>query len=200
MKPEPGTEKSSNPPAPGEHGEGAGGELIAGRFVGLFGVRGELKLELLIGERPAFAVGEQVRLRAADGAALLPVVSSLRPHAGRWLVAFDGALDPDAAQRYVGARVLVSREDLPPLGDGEYYDHQLIGCTVVDAAECEGDGRVLGSVVRVEHWPASDVLVLEGGAMVPLVGAYEPVIDVAARCIRMSLPAGLIDPSQGERA
>ena len=163
-------------------------------------MRGELKLELLIGDRPTFAPGEQVQLRMAGGSVLSAVVSSLRPHAGRWLVAFDGALDPDAAQRYVGAHVLVRSGDLPPLGDGEYYDHQLIGCTLVDVAEGEGGGRVLGSVVRVEHWPASDVLVLDGGAMVPLVHAYEPIIDVAARRITMSLPVGLVDPGKGEQA
>ncbi|TAM58935.1 16S rRNA processing protein RimM [bacterium] len=178
---------------------GVGGELVAGRIVGLFGIHGELKLQLLLGERPAFSAGERVRLRMPGGAALDVTARSLRPHAGRWLVAFDDAADPTAAQRYVGASVLAYAGELPPLGAGEYYDHQLVGCEVVDVAAA-GAARLLGPVERVEHWPASDILILRGGAMVPLVHAYEPVIDLDARRITLSLPVGLIDASAGERA
>lgn len=172
-----------------------------GRLVGLFGVRGELKLDLRVGDRPTAAVGGSMRVLHEDGRAETVTVRSLRPHAGRWLVAFEGIMGADAAQPYVGASVVVRKDELPPLAEGEYYDHQLVGCMLVDTGpEGSGAERSLGVIARIEHWPASDVLVLESGAMVPLVRAYQPRIDLAERRVVMALPPGLIDPSQGEQA
>ena len=166
----------------------------------MFGVRGELKLDLSVGSRPAAAIGEPLELVLADAARKSAVVRSLRPHGGRWLIAFEDAVDADAAQAYVGARVVTRAAGLPPLGAGEYYDHDLVGCAVYDDAAdgaISGAARALGPVARVEHWPASDVLILESGAMVPLVAGYAPRVDLAGRRITMTLPAGLIDPSRG---
>ena len=83
-------------------------------------------------------------------------------------------------------RVWTLREHAP-LGDGEYFDEDLIGCRLI-----EGE-RILGNVAAVRHYPAQDVLELEGGKLVPLVAAFVRSIDVQARVVRVELPPGLIE-------
>ena len=53
---------------------------------------------------------------------------------------------PDAARSLGGLSVAVREGDLGPLGESEYYEYQLVGLSVVDAA-----GRPIGSVREVIH-------------------------------------------------
>jgi 16S rRNA processing protein RimM len=78
------------------------------------------------------------------------------------------------------------RESLD-VGEGEYLDVDLIGCAVVGT-----DGRQYGKVSRVEHYPASDMLIV-GKHMLPMVGAFIKSIDVAAKTITVDVPPGLLD-------
>ena len=63
--------------------------------------------------------------------------------------------------------------------------HELIGAEVRDRA-----GRALGRVVAVEANPAHDLLVLDGGALVPMVFVVEH--DATVRVV-VDLPDGLLD-------
>ena len=72
-----------------------------------------------------------------------------------------------------------------PLEDSdELFVHQLVGCRVVDQ-----DGVDRGTVTAVEANPASDLLVLTGGALVPLTF----VASVDGAVISVDVPAGLFD-------
>ncbi len=64
--------------------------------------------------------------------------------------------------------------------------HELIGARVVDA---EGVDR--GRIEAVQENPASDVLVLDSGALVPLTFAVG--WDVRGEQLRIDVPAGLFD-------
>jgi len=85
-----------------------------------------------------------------------------------------------------GAEVWTARDNAA-LAENEYLDDDLIGCALV-----EGD-RSIGIVRAVRHYPAQDVLELDGGALVPLVRAFVREIDVGARVIRVELPPGLVE-------
>jgi len=74
-----------------------------------------------------------------------------------------------------GAALEVPRDALPEPAAGEWYVFQLVGLSVE-----EDGGRVLGKVADVEPWPANDVLVLDGGAMLPLVDACVLQVDLDA--------------------
>lgn len=128
-----------------------------------------------------------VELSSARGDEVSVVrIGGVRPHKGRLLIRIEGVDDADAAQNYVGA-VLYGMRDQVALAEGEYLDEDLVGCAVYGA-----DGRHYGNVERVEHFPASDMLVVDG-AMVPMVGAIVTGIDLAARRIAIDPPAGLLD-------
>ena len=63
--------------------------------------------------------------------------------------------------------------------------HDLIGCTVVAQDDVER-----GVIVSVQANPASDLLVLDGGHLVPLTFVVEPPSDGV---VRVAVPDGLWD-------
>jgi 16S rRNA processing protein RimM len=120
-------------------------------------------------------------------------VSEVRPHQGRLLVLFDGYADRNRAETLRNVRLTIDSERLPALEDpDEFHDYQLVGLEAVTP-----DGQVLGRVARVEHAPASDLLVLarSGGreSLVPFVKAIVPEVDLAAGRVVLTPPEGLLD-------
>lgn len=164
-------------------------------MAGVFGLRGELKIApTRIGD-DTLAAGMTLHATLLDGAERAVRIRTLRRHKGRPLIAFEGVDDANAAAALVGATLTVARADVH-LARGEYFDEDLIGCTLVDAQ----DGRALGEVTGVEHYPAQDVLRVDRRALVPLVRAFVQRVDVAAKRITVTLPPGLLDESQAEDA
>jgi len=164
-------------------------ELRAGTLVGIFGLRGELKLDATRLGLDSLRPGMTVTLRYLDGRREPRDVASVRRHQGRPLVAFAGIADATAAAALVRADVLLERADAV-LDAGEFYDADLVGCRV-----CDAGGRAYGEVVDVLHYPASDMLVIGARrALLPLVAAFVQRIDVPARTIVVGeLPEGLLD-------
>jgi 16S rRNA processing protein RimM len=80
-----------------------------------------------------------------------------------------------------GAELAVRRSELPPPGEGEYYEFQLVGLLV----EEEG-GRALGRVTSVQPGVANDVLELDSGLLLPLVGACVLEVDLGAGRIQIA--------------
>lgn len=150
--------------------------LEVGVVVKPHGIRGEVVVHPVTNRpEPRFSAGAV--LDTDEGP--LEVVAG-RPHQGRWLVTFAGVHDRNAAEALRG-RVLRA-EAMEE--EGALWVHELVGALVVDTA-----GREYGPVEAVEANPASDLLVLTGERLVPLVFvvAQEPgrvVIDP---------PAGLLD-------
>jgi 16S rRNA processing protein RimM len=100
------------------------------------------------------------------------------------LLELDGVSDREGADRLRGARVLVARADLEPLGEDEYLWEDLIGCRV------EGeDGLGLGSVSEVQSAGGADVLVVRDGRierMIPFVDEWIRAVDLQARRIQVT--------------
>ncbi|HZO92434.1 MAG TPA: ribosome maturation factor RimM [Candidatus Baltobacteraceae bacterium] len=164
-------------------------------MAGVFGLRGELKLDPSRIGADALAPGLALRATLRDGTTRALRVRSLRLHKGRPLVAFDGIGDAAAAEPLVGATLALDRADVALAAD-EFFDDDLIGCALVDAR-----GAVLGEVRAVEHYPAQDVLLVGAArAMVPLVREFVRAVDVRAKRIAVELPPGLLDAREAEEA
>jgi len=163
------------------------GDVAIGRVAGPFGLRGEAKVNA--GDPGDFRDGMHVNARLADGSHRELMVTSVRPHKNRLLVHFDGVADPEAVERLRGAVLLADRADLPPLPKGAFRDEDLLGMSVVDVRL-----GPLGAVTDVVHYPHADMLVVgERSILVPMLGAYDVVVDEAARTIATALPAGFED-------
>ncbi|MEU3455060.1 ribosome maturation factor RimM [Micromonospora sp. NPDC006766] len=177
--------------------------LIVGRIGKPHGIRGEVTVEVRTDEPEArFAPGMVLRTMpgavapATPGAYQVPAeltVEFARMHQGRMLVAFEGVLDRDVAEALRGTLLGVSSDEIaPPEDPEEFHDHQLVGLAVVTLA-----GERLGEVARIDHAPASDLLVLrrpEGRtALIPFVKAIVPEVDLAGGRVVVDPPGGLLD-------
>ncbi|WP_186832422.1 ribosome maturation factor RimM [Micromonospora endolithica] len=181
--------------------------LIVGRIGKPHGIRGEVTVEVRTDEpEDRFAPGAVLRTepgaRPRDEPGAVPVayrvpaeltVEAARFHQGRLLVAFEGVLDRDTAEALRGTMLAVDSGDVtPPEDPEEFHDHQLVGLAVVTPG-----GDSLGEVVRIDHAPASDLLVLrrpEGRtALIPFVRAIVPEVDLAGGRVVVDPPAGLLD-------
>jgi 16S rRNA processing protein RimM len=167
-------------------------QLVVGRVLRPHGVHGEVVVEVRT-DSPAerFAVGS---VYATDPPAAGPLtITEIRPHQGRLLVTFDTFADRDVADALRGVLLLVDSSVVQePEDPDEFNDHQLVGLRAETA-----DGEVLGEVVRIEHAPASDLLVLSlvdgRTGLVPFVRAIVPTVDIAGGRVVLTPPEGLFD-------
>ncbi len=150
--------------------------LEVGRIDKAQGVRGEVIVRLTTNRVERLAPGSVL----ATSSGPLEVVSS-RPHNDRWCVAFAGVRDRDAAEALRGTVLLADAIDDPT----ELWVHELIGARVVDQA-----GVDRGRVVDIVANPASDLLELDSGALVPA----RFIVDVApCERVDVDVPDGLFD-------
>ena len=135
--------------------------LEVGRITKAFGVRGEVLVALTSDRTSRLDPGSVLTTERGP----LTVVTA-SPHQDRWIVQFEGILDRDVAETWRG--VLLQAEPVEDDDDDVLWVHDLIGATVVLP-----DGSEVGTVTSVEANPASDLLVLDGGALVPVVFVTE---------------------------
>jgi 16S rRNA processing protein RimM len=151
--------------------------LQVGSIVKPHGLKGDVIVRLTTNRPERVAPGSV--LHASHGRQFRVVRSS--PHRGRFIVCFEGVSGIDQAEGLRDTELFA-----PPLVDGDaLWVHELIGSQVEDRT-----GRILGTVEEVEANPASDLLVLDGGALIPLrfVVGTEPGVRVT-----VDVPDGLLD-------
>lgn len=130
-----------------------GGRLIVGRIGRPHGVQGEVYVDLTTDREERLAVGSRLWARDEE----LEVVAA-RPSARRWLVTFAG-FDRTRAERFTSAELLAEPIDDPDA----LWIHDLIGSRVVEL-----DGTDRGTCAAVVDNPASDLIELDSGALVPV--------------------------------
>jgi len=150
--------------------------LEVGRIVKSHGLRGLVIVDLWT-DRDERVVPGAV-LESPKGS--LTVVSAHR-HQERWLVQFAEISGKDAADTWRGT--VLSAEPLED--DDAIWIHELYSCVVYDQ-----HGTALGTVVEVEANPASDLLVLDNGHLIPLTFVTE--IEPNVR-LDVDVPEGLFE-------
>ena len=165
-------------------------EVTVGRFGRAVGIRGEIAVELRTDE-PArrFAKGATMLL----GEGRKPVeLADVRWNRGKLVIALVGYPDRTAVEALNGEllRTRVPADERPSEPD-EYFDRQLVGLAVLNAA-----GERVGSVAEVLHLPAQDVLQIDtpdGERLVPFVSALVPVVDLATGYVQLADVEGLLE-------
>jgi 16S rRNA processing protein RimM len=170
-------------------------QLRVGRLVKAHGLKGALKLELYTDD-PA--------RRFTPGAIFTLQVPTSSPWHGktielielRWynthaVAFFKDVPDRTAAETLVKAILWVD-QDLAeePTEDDAWYDHQLVGLAVLR------DGVKVGTVIRIDHFPAQDLLTVstaDGEVLVPFVKAIVPSVDIDAGTLTVTPPVGLFE-------
>jgi 16S rRNA processing protein RimM len=169
--------------------------LRVGRLTKAHGLKGALKLELFTDTpEQRFAPGARFSLQvpeASEWHGRTLTLTELRWYNGNPVGFFEGVDDRTAAESLVKAILWVDQAtDELPQEDDAWYDHQLVGLRV------ERDGAVVGTVSRVDHLPAQDLLAVEteaGEVLVPFVAARVPTVDVEGGRLVVTPPAGLFE-------
>ena len=156
-----------------------------GRIAGAFGLRGDVKVKA--SDPTEFSVGLRLIARTPAGGERDMIVEAVRIHKGDALLRFRDVPDATAADALAGVVVFAQRADLAPLPPDTYRDADLVGLSVVDARLGE-----LGLVESVRHYPGSDMLVV-GSSLIPMLRAFDVRVDLGAKRVDVTLPAGFED-------
>lgn len=107
-------------------------------------------------------------------------------HGNELIVKFAGVDTISDAEKLAGAEVAILFEQRAALSDNEYYESDLVGCEVFDAA-----GRSLGVVTEFEETGGTPLLHI-GDLMIPFAKSICTTIDPSNKRIVVSLPDGLL--------
>ena len=110
-------------------GDGRELSVLVGRVVGVFGLRGDVKVAASVLELQA---GLRVLARAPGKPERALTVRMVRPAPAHLRVLFDGVDNADAAERLRGMTLHAALADLPPLPANAYREAELVGMRVHD--------------------------------------------------------------------
>jgi 16S rRNA processing protein RimM len=130
--------------------------------------------------------------RLADGSEIPIEITEAWPHRGDWVLKFAGVDSISAAERFRKADLWLSLPDRGTLPEGEFFQADLIGCAIMDAAT----NKCLGAVAGWQQYggpPLMEVSVEGREVLIPFVSSICRHVDLAARTITVELPEGLLD-------
>ena len=168
--------------------------LVIGQLGRAHGVKGEIRM-LLLTDFPErlqsgliMYIGEQhkpVRITNCRG---------LGHSSGQevMLVTFEGYNDREKVEALRCQMVYVRTDERPPLPEGEYYQHQLLGLRVMDEV-----GKALGVLVDILRTGANDVYIIKAETgreiLCPAIDSTMLGVDLEQGEMRVHLLPGLME-------
>ena len=160
--------------------------LIVGYILAPWGIRGEIKVEVVTDFPERFAPQKIVYLNTS------PLeIESCRPHKQHLVVKLATIDSVEDAEKLRGQDLTIPRSELYPLPEGQYYTFQLIGLKVVTT-----EGKLLGRITEIMTTGSNDVYIVEGKRGEILIPAIEDVvksIDLKKGKIVIEAIEGLLD-------
>ena len=148
--------------------------LLTGKVVGVFGLKGELKV-FSESDTNRFFKDNELYLGKNETRLEKVKVSSSRVHKGLHLVTINDLNDINLVEKYVGMNFYIDREEMDDLEDGEFYLDDLIGLKVINQNK-----EVLGPVVEVLdlYHPVIEIELKNGKKiLMPFVKEYVKDVD-----------------------
>ncbi len=129
--------------------------ITIGRVLGAFGVRGWVHLASFTSpENNLFTLAP---LYLSQGQTTRPIhLKAHQAHQKAWVAQFDECTDRDIALAWRGAYIQVSREQLPPLPDNQFYWVDLEGLEVINMKN-----ETLGYVDHLFNTGANDLMAVK---------------------------------------
>ncbi|WP_322792345.1 ribosome maturation factor RimM [Bellilinea sp.] len=162
--------------------------LAVGYLRRAHGLQGEMVMDLLtdfperlVRGKVVYAGEEHIRL----------TIRSLRSKGRQVLIAFEEVDDPESAAPLRNQYLFVRSDEIPPLPEGEYYHHELLGLNAFTPG-----GERLGTLVEILETGANDVYIIREEStqtelLVPAVNEFVLEIRLAERKIILSPPEWL---------
>lgn len=137
-------------------------KIAIGRVSKAHGVRGDLRIISLSGERDHFLSLREVTV-VQGSAERVFAVENIRLHGKGILAKFSGINSPEEAGRLTGGLIMTEREHACPLLEGEYYQADLLECRVLYR------GNEVGRVTAVVESGPKDLLEVSTGGGTRLI-------------------------------
>ncbi len=137
-------------------------KILVGKIVAPQGIRGEFRIQSFANQTSDFKDFHIISNRFnSESFHFVRVV----PNTNVVIARVDGFNDRNTAETLRGTELFIERDSLPSTKDGEYYQSDLIGFTVVR------NGKKIGIVECFQNYGAGDIIELDNGEMVSFVGA-----------------------------
>jgi len=130
--------------------------VLLGRIVGVFGVKGWVRIESYTRPREAIFGYSPWGLSLKAGWERRAVIDG-EARSKSLVARIEGIDDRELARELIGTEIAVPRDDLPAPDEGEIYWADLIGCSVVNQ-----ENQEFGNVTGLLETGANDVLIVEG--------------------------------------
>jgi 16S rRNA processing protein RimM len=155
--------------------------VLLGRIVGVFGVKGWVRIESHTRPREAIFGYSPWGLGLKTGWERRAVLNG--EARGKSLVAkIEGIEDRELARELIGTEIAVPRADLPAPEKGEIYWADLVGCSVVNL-----ENQDFGKVTGLLETGANDVLIVKGEKerLIPYTDQVVKEVDLDQALIRV---------------
>ena len=166
--------------------------LNVGKIVNTHGIRGEVRVIRITDFEERFAPGSTLWIRDKNGNLVEAEVQSHRKHKNFDLVQFKGWNNINDVEHLKGSMLLVSKEDLEELKEGEYYYFQIIGLDVYT-----NDDMYIGKVKEILSPGANDVWVVKSDRgkeyLIPYINDVVKNVDIEGRRLVIEPMEGLLD-------
>lgn len=148
-------------------------QILVGKIVASQGIRGDVRVQTF-SEQPTdfqkFKV-QCVKFKEDDFKFIRAV-----PNSTVIIAHIAGFDDRNAAETLRGTELFIDRSTLPETENGEYYQADLIGFSVLR------DGKKIGTVSGFQNFGAGDIIELDNGDYVSFIGAD---VDITNKTIRV---------------
>lgn len=162
-----------------------------GKIVNTHGIRGEVRVISYTDFREErYAVGTKLALfMPKSPKPIYLTVASHRQHKNFDLLTFENHPNLNDVEKYRDGMLKVSEDQLGDLDEGEFYYHEILGCTVMTI-----EGVAIGKVTDILETGANDVWTVtpEKGKL-----QYIPYIEDVVKEIDIEKKEIIIDPIEG---
>jgi len=156
-----------------------------GRVGAPWGVKGWIHVDSYTDPPDGILEYRQWTLRLGSGERISRGLIEGHPHSDRLVARLEGIEDRDRAAALNGAVIEVARAELPPTGEREYYQADLLGLMVRNL-----DGAELGKVDYFADTLTGPMMVVKGTRefWIPAVPKHLSKVDLAAGLILVDWP------------
>ena len=183
------TEKLIKTPGSEKHTLHNDALVTIGRIIKAYGLRGEIKAESLSNISGRFKSLSDITLELKSGECVQLEVEYTRMSGDIVILKLSGIDDREAAEKLNGAYISVTLDKVAPLNEYSYYIFDLEGMDVFDV-----NNTKIGSVIKVEQYPANDVIIVAKETeevMIPAIKEFIVGVDIKEKKITVNLPDGL---------
>lgn len=164
---------------------------LVGKILKPKGLKGEVKVEIITSFPEHFTSLEQLYIMVNNEYKAYAVTKA-RVSGKFVFIKFTDIDLIEQAELLRNKELYIPESELMELSEGEFYIHQLIGVEVFDLA-----GTLLGEIVEVENYSASDIYVLKmadgSTKLIPAIKSVVKEVDISGNKMTIDVIDGLFE-------